>query len=242
MHGPRSLETPAIGAENDMINAETVQCFAEPAEAARATKASTKPPDPEALYGTPELEAPHSKTIARMIEETSPFRPKATSEELVAEFANSENRFAAFLALYARGDEVLPVIREGLEHANWHIRHWCAIVADNFADFETLYALVPLLHDPKSQVRLWAVHSLACESCKDGPNPIDTIPLLLARIKEDESIKVRRQAVAMLAHHRAPDHRVLPVFQEIMANEEDQKLRLHAEHGLKRYAEAGLRT
>ena len=113
--------------------------------------------------------------------------------------------------------------------------------ADNFADAETLHALVPLLRDPKSQVRLWAAHSLSCESCKDGPNPIDAIPLLLERIALDASIKVRRQAVAMLVHHRTSDPRVLPVFKKIIAEEDDRKLRLHAEQGLKRYAETGLR-
>lgn len=183
----------------------------------------------------------HASTLRRMIDEAPPFRPEATPEELVTEFEHAENRMAVFLALYARGDDALPVVREGLTQANWQVRRWCALVADNFADAETLHALVPLLRDPKSQVRVWAVHSLSCESCKDGPNPIDAIPLLLERIELDESIKVRRQAVAMLAHHRTPDPRVLPVFTRIMAEEEDRKLRLHADQGLKRYAQAGLR-
>ena len=41
---------------------------------------------------------------------------------------------------------------------------------------------------------------------------------------------------------RMIDQRVLPVFKRIMAGEDDRKLRLHAEHGLKRYADAGLRA
>ena len=187
------------------------------------------------------METAHSKTIARMIEEAPRFRPQATSEELVSEFTNSENRMKVFFALYARGEEVLPVIRKGFQNADWQVRRWCALFADKFADSETLHALVPLLDDPKSQVRLWAVHALACETCKDGSNPIDAVPLLLDRIKMDKSLKVRRQAVAMLAHHRAPDSRVLPIFVDIMAKEDDHKLRLHAEQGLKRYAKAGLR-
>jgi hypothetical protein len=44
----------------------------------------------------------------------------------------------------------------------------------------------------------------------------------------------------MLAHHRAPDARVLPVFKKILAEEADRRLRLHAEQGLHRYAAAGL--
>jgi HEAT repeat protein len=189
----------------------------------------------------PESDGAHAATIRRMIQESPSFRPSATPDELVAEFAISENRMAAFLALCARGPEVLPAVREGLKHANGDIRRWSAAVADNFGDSETWHALLPLLRDPMPKVRTWAVHSLSCETCKNGPNPIDAIPLLLETIASDESIKVRRQAVAMLAHHRTPDRRVLPVFQRIMAEETDRKLRLHAEHGLHRYSAAGLR-
>jgi HEAT repeat protein len=181
----------------------------------------------------------HAATI-RMIKEAPPFRPKATPEQLVAEFANGENRMSAFLALCGLGKAVLPEVRKGLKDSNWQVRRWCAVVADNFADAKTLQALVPLLDDPKSHVRVWAVHSLSCEQCKDGPNPVDAIPLLLRRIAEDESVKVRRQAVAMLAHHREPDPRVLPVFKKLLDEEDDRKLRLHAEQGLKRYEEAGI--
>jgi len=177
-----------------------------------------------------------------MVEESPPFRPDATSKELVAEFANADTRFPAFLSLYSRGHDALPAVRAGLKQANWQVRRWCALFIDNFSDAESLHALVPLLHDPKSQVRVWAVHSLSCESCKDGPNPIDAVPLLLERIELDKSIKVRRQAVAMLAHHRTPDARVLPVFHRILAEEDDRKLRLHAERGIERYAAAGLRN
>ena len=184
----------------------------------------------------------HASTLRRMLDEAPPFRPDATPEELVAEFANADHRMSAFLALYARGEQVLPAVREGLAHPNWQIRRWCAVCADNFADAETLHALVPLLRDRKHHVRVWAVHSLSCESCKDGPNPIDAVPLLLERIEVDTSIRVRRQAVAMLAHHRRPDPRVIPVFKRILIEEDDRKLRLHADQGLKRYAEAGLRV
>ncbi len=201
---------------------------------------TTEPESTEGLCGTPGLEAAHSATLRRMVAEAPPFRPDAAPEELVSEFANGPNRFAAYLALYSRGYEALPAIREGFKQANWQVRKWCALFADNFADAATLRAIVPLIHDPKSDVRRCVVHSIACESCKDGPNPVDPIPLLLERIEQDESIRVRRQAVGMLAHHRKPDPRVLPVFKKVLAFEEDRKLRLHAEQGLERYAGAGL--
>ena len=186
-----------------------------------------------------EMEGAHASTIRRMIKDAPPFRPEASPEELVAEFANGKNRMAAFLALYARGAAALPAVREGLKHSDWQIRRWSAMFVDNFADGETLRVLTALLRDPKPEVRVWAVHSLSCESCKDGPNPIDAVPLLLERIEKDASLKVRRQAVAMLAHHRTPDARVLPVFKKILSEEADRRLRLHAEQGLHRYAAAG---
>ena len=190
----------------------------------------------------PEMAGAHAEAIRRMIEDAPPFRPQAAPEELVAEFANAENRMPAFLALYSRGAAALPAIRDGLQHENWQIRRWSALFADNFADAQTLRALMPLLHDPKAEVRVWAVHSLSCESCKDGPNPIDATALLIDRIEQDASIKVRRQAAAMPAHHRKPDPRVVPVFKKIMADDDDRKLRLHADRGLRRYAAAGLRA
>lgn len=174
-----------------------------------------------------------------MLEDAPPFRPEATPEALVAAFATGADRMPAFLALYRRGTAALPAIRAGFRHADANIRRWCVILADNFADAETLHALVPLLQDPHADVRRWAVHSLACETCKDGPNPIDAVPLLLERLTEDSSLRVRRQAAAMLAHHRSPDARVRPLFEQILATTTDRKLRLHAEQGLQRYTSEG---
>lgn len=192
-------------------------------------------PTPEA---TPENT--HAAALERMLAAGPVHRPDASCEQLVADFASGPTRFPAFLSLYSRGREALPAVRAGLTHEDWQIRRWCALFLDNFADGESLRALVPLLEDPHAKVRLWAVHSLSCEVCKDGPNPVDAVPLLVERIEADDSIKVRRQAVAMLAHHRAPDARVTPVFEKILAEESDRKLRLHAEQGLARYVESGL--
>ena len=131
-------------------------------------------------------------------------------------------------------------MRTGLTNAQWQVRRWCTILLDHLADPEALEQLIPLLHDPKSNVRMWAVHSLSCDRCKQDEISIDVVPLLIERIEHDDSIRVRRMAVAMLGHHVAPDQRVVPVFEAVLAKESDRKLRLHAEQGLERYREAGL--
>jgi len=162
-------------------------------------------------------------------------------EELVQELTESDKRFPAYVALNEMGATALPAIKEGLKHGNWQVRRWCAMLLDHLADDDALHALVPLLRDPKSQVRLWAVHSISCEACKVGGNPIDTIPHLLERIEVDESIRVRRMAVAMLGHPATPtDARVIPALKRILAEEEDRKLRFHAERALERLARDGL--
>ncbi|MCZ6915357.1 MAG: HEAT repeat domain-containing protein [Gemmatimonadetes bacterium] len=73
-----------------------------------------------------------------------------------------------------------------------------------------------------------------------APRSLHRPPLLIERIEHDDSIRVRRMAVAMLAHHVIPDERVVPVFEGVLADDSDRKLRLHATNGLDRYREAGL--
>ena len=102
----------------------------------------------------------------------------------------------------------------------------------------TIPELLPLLHDPKSDVRLWAVHSLSCDRCKVDENPVDFVPHLIERIERDESIRVRRMAVLMLTIHRTRDPWGLPA--RSWREESDPKLRKHAEWGMKRCREVGL--
>ena len=163
----------------------------------------------------------------------------ATGSELVDQLADPKRRENAYAALENLGATALPAVREGLRHGNWQVRRWCAIFLDHRADPLSLEVLVPLLRDPKSNVRMWAVHSLSCERCKDGQNPIDAVPLLLERIESDESVRVRRMATAMVAYGR-PDRRTISVFKALLARETDRKIRLHASLGLMRCREAGL--
>jgi HEAT repeat protein len=157
---------------------------------------------------------------------------KPDPHELVARLASDpRERGQAFEDLVALGVAARDAVREGLGHANWEVRRWCAIWLDRHADPESLRALVPLLRDPKSKVRLFAVHAIACERCRSGENPIDVVPLLVERIRIDESIRVRRHAVAMLASQHA--HADLEgFFQELLDTETDSKLHKHAGIGL----------
>jgi len=159
--------------------------------------------------------------------------------ELVDCLADPDRRFSAYQALVALGDEALPAVREGFGHDHWQVRKWCAMCLDQIADGESLAALVPLLRDPKSDVRLWAVHSIACDHCKDGQGcPVDVVPHLIERIEVDDSVRVRRMATIMLGTDQL-DVRAVPALEKLRGAE-DAKLRRHAERTLETYRASGL--
>ena len=139
------------------------------------------------------------------------------------------------------GRDALPAVLEGLRHGNWRVRRGCAVFLDHYADPPSLPQLIPLLRDPKSAVRKWAVHSLGCDRCKqDESFPIDVVPQLVERFEHDESIRVRRMVVQVLAHARPPEAASARLFQAALERETDRKIRLHAAAGLERCREAGL--
>jgi hypothetical protein len=65
--------------------------------------------------------------------------------EPVNAFADGKDRFPTLLRLQALADAALTVVRDGLKHPNWHVRHWCAIYIDRHGREEALHDLVPLL-------------------------------------------------------------------------------------------------
>lgn len=167
-------------------------------------------------------------------------RTNRSAEELVHAFADSETRVPAYFELgQFFGQDALAEIRDGLSHDAWEVRKWSAMYLDHHADDDALEDLIPLVQDPNHEVRLWAVHSVSCDGCKPGCNPIDVVPLLLERIENDPSIRVRRMATAML-RERAPDARAVPVLKAVLVNEKNRKLRLHAQLAIQHYQESGL--
>jgi HEAT repeat protein len=174
---------------------------------------------------------------------------------LVEQFADASLRVVTLFQLNALGDAALPAVRDGLKHPDWHVRHWCAIFLDRGSDAETLRDLVPLLHDPEPQVRLWAVHSISCQHCKPGPHradfarwggndgvcPIDVVALLIERAQNDPLVQVRKMAVIMLTDGPR-DQRIPAVLEGALAREHDRRLRLHAQRGLRKYSAAKSRA
>jgi HEAT repeat protein len=161
-----------------------------------------------------------------------------TPAQLVTDLADRETRFPAYFALDRLGASALPEIRDGLKHEAWEVRRWSAALLDHHADDEALLDLLPLLEDPMPKVRLWAVHSISCDGCKVGSNPLDIVPLLERRIEVDRSIRVRRMAAAMLSAECTLDARAAKIFERLLAEETDRKMLHHARTGRDRYLAA----
>jgi HEAT repeat protein len=164
---------------------------------------------------------------------------ESRAAELVEAFAGSR-WWEALQELSELGAAALPAVKAGLLHGNWRVRRGCVVYFDHSADLDALELVIPLLHDPKSDVRRWAVHALACDRCKPGENPLDVEPYLVERALHDESLSVRRHAVVSLVYLRRPDPRSAWLFARVLETETDRKLVLHATAGLKKARAAGV--
>jgi HEAT repeat protein len=112
-------------------------------------------------------------------------------------------------------------LRAGLRDGRWQIRRASAFGLMSCAEPSDLPALAALLHDPKMQVRHAVVVAIAAAF---GPErEADVIPFLVERALSDESLRVRRQAVSMLAWQLAhPDLEGL--FAQLAERETDERL------------------
>lgn len=142
------------------------------------------------------------------------------AEGLVAALADPARREAAFRDLLALGGPARPAIRAGLGDGRWEVRRLCALWLMRFPEPDDLPRLVPLLRDPRSKVRHAAVVAVGCARAAD---PGDVVPFLVERALQDDSVRVRRQAVSMLAwRHAHPD--LEGFFAGLLESERDPKL------------------
>jgi hypothetical protein len=87
------------------------------------------------------------------------------------------------------------------------------------------------VHDPKSRVRHAALVALALAPGLAGRS--DVVPLLLERACDDESLRVRRQAVLLLAWER-PHPDLEAFFAGLLERESDARLLAYARLGVAR--------
>lgn len=156
---------------------------------------------------------------------------------LIERLGHRESLPDAWRALRSAGQAAVPAAREGLSHPNPKVRQFCAAFLDEHWDESALERLILTLHDPKLKVRKAAVHSLGCDRCKGGENPIDVLPYIAQRIREDKSVKVRRAAAWTLAS-QTPNKQIARVLRCVLRDETDPKMRMAAQWGIGRYEQS----
>lgn len=157
----------------------------------------------------------------------SEIRTNGEAGARVAALAEPSRRDAAFAALVALGPQARAAVHEGLGDGRWEVRRWCLYWLMRNTVPEDAAHVAPLLHDPRARVRHAAMVVL------ERAVGAEAVPHLLERALEDESLRVRRQAVLYLAwEHPHPD--LEGFFADLAAREPDATLRKYAGMGLAR--------
>ncbi|HIG39363.1 MAG: HEAT repeat domain-containing protein [bacterium] len=130
--------------------------------------------------------------------------------ELVNCLAIKHRKKEALRCLMAGGFDTASALRAGLKDDNPDVRVGCCMVLDHFMIEAAVPELIENLTHSDSSVRAWAIHTLACDRCKQGvcrPGEGDTVPMAIRMLQQDPSKGVRQMAAGMLGPsvHRSTD-------------------------------------
>jgi len=92
----------------------------------------------------------------------------------VALLADQARAQRAYWHLMSSGQAALPAIRVGLTSPMADGRRLCTKTLDQLIDEDSFPTLITMLDDGNPQVRVEALHALACDRCKDNtcrPDP-----------------------------------------------------------------------
>lgn len=121
-------------------------------------------------------------------------------ERWVEELADRPTRWPAVRHLMEAGAPATPALRAGLSHRHASVRQACCVVLDHHLDNDAVPELLANVAHRNRKVRAWALHALACDRCKEGdcrPGATDVVPIVLDRLANDPSARVRRMAVLL---------------------------------------------
>jgi hypothetical protein len=121
--------------------------------------------------------------------------------ELVETLAVPHRATSAYRTLLDLGMTVLPAVQASLQHDNPDVRFNCCRFLDRYLSAETLADLLAMLNDGDKRVRCSALHTLACDRCKEGDCSPEEAQVLLAAMKlltSDHDAHVRAMAIEVV--------------------------------------------
>jgi HEAT repeat protein len=124
--------------------------------------------------------------------------------ELINQLAIPHHAKSAYRKLFDMGFDVVPAAQEGLRHESASVRYYCCSLLDHFLLPEALEDLISKVRDPDAKVRTMALHTLACDRCKEGdchPAEADVLPEALRILKDDDDAHVRAMAIEVIGQY-----------------------------------------
>jgi hypothetical protein len=124
--------------------------------------------------------------------------------QLINQLGVRHRATTAYRTLFDMGFAVVPIARQGLRHENTSVRYYCCALLDHFLVPEALGDLLDMLRDPDPRVRQSALHTLACDRCKQGAcRPVETevLPEALRMLNEDGDPHVRAMAIEVVGEY-----------------------------------------
>jgi len=124
--------------------------------------------------------------------------------------------------LVLSGPAALDAVRAGLAHDDPAVRRGCTDVLDHLVDDDALEDLVAMVTDDDAEVRVRALHALACDRCKENgcsPSMASVLPAAIDRLEHDPVQHVRQMAVGAIARWVHDDERALAAVVDAHRND-----------------------
>ena len=125
----------------------------------------------------------------------------AEHDQIIGELAFPYKAANAYRVLLDLGIQALPAVRAGLRHDNPDVRLHCCRFLDRYLSPDTLSDLVSMLNDGDERVRCSALHTLACDRCKEGtcrPEEAEVLPRAMKLLECDPDAHVRAMAIEVV--------------------------------------------
>jgi len=145
----------------------------------------------------------------------------------VTQLGVSAQRPRAKQHLYSAGPAAVPALRRGLRHPKPIVRRQCVNLLDHFMDDASVGDLVSALDDPEPSVVVRALHSLACDRCKENecrPGEDLWVPRALGLVG-DPNPDLRAGAIDALGKVARRRPEVVAVLAEAAENDPHKGLR-----------------
>ena len=123
-------------------------------------------------------------------------------DDYVSDLAVKHRETQAFWHLVLSGDAALPAVRRGLSSRDPKIRVDCTRVLDHLVNEDSWPELIAMVGDRDPAVRAWALHSLACDRCKENacrPDKFEVMLRAIASMQTDPVPHVRGAAIEVVA-------------------------------------------